>query len=175
MIEKDNLNPEELQVPSLSTTPEVSVEELEKIEKEIQDIEDLNKKNYTKITPTLYIKTIETEEGEEEKLDEDGKKIEVFQILNPETKVVEKRELTDDEKHDLLVQQIKASHKKFQPTKYGNKTVGTSTITSQIGTKRTVKNKEIQTNIIVNKYNDSYRKKRKNKNKLTKASRRGNR
>jgi len=174
-MEEKDLTPEELQVPSLSTKPEISVEELQKIEKEIQDIEDLNKKNYVKISPTLYIKSIESEEGEEEKLDEDGKKIEIFQILNPETNVVEKRELTDNEKHDVLVQQIKASHKNFHPTKYGNKTVGTSTITSQIGTKRTVKNKEIQNNLTVNKYGNTYRKKRKNKNKLTKASRRGNR
>ena len=102
MQENDKLNPEELQSPKLATLPNLPTEEgviftpeLEeegKIDELPEELtaEDLNVKNYLKVSPTFYIKAVETDDDEED-VDE-----EIYQILNPETGVVERRELTDD-------------------------------------------------------------------------------
>ena len=149
---------------------EIEGKMMEGVEEELQKADDLDKKNYTKITPTFYVKPLETEE-----LDAEGEKIELFQILNPETGVVEKRVLNDEEKHEIIVQQLKSSRIKFRPIKYATKTIGTSVVVSSIGRERHVKNKEIQTNVIVNQFGADYRKKRQRKNKMAKASRKVNR
>jgi len=183
MQENELLNPEELQSSKLAILPvdptalveeEIVMEGVEDVVETTED--DLNKKNYVKITPTFYIKSVELEEGEEEKLDEEGKVIELFKILNPETSVVETRELTVEEKHEVMVLQLKESKIKFQPVKHGAiKTVGTSTIISSIGRERKVKDKEIQTNVTTNQFGAAYHKKRQRRNKLAKASRKANR
>jgi hypothetical protein len=180
MLENDKLNPEELQSPKLATLP-VDTEELEaeekimegvdeELQKELQEAEDLDKRNYTKITPTFYIQPIETED-----VDDEGNKIDLFQILNPKTGVVEKRELTDDEKHEILVLQLKESRIKFRSTRHAVKTVGTSTVVSSIGRERQVKEKAVQTNLTINQFGAAYKQKRKRRNKLAKASRKNNR
>jgi len=177
MVENDKLTPEELQTPKLATLPvdpkELEAEEklMEGVEEELQEADDLDKKNYVKISPTFYIKSIDSEE-----VDEEGEKIELFQILNPVTDVVETRELTDEEKHEVLVLQLKESRIRFRSVKHGVvKTVGTSTVVSSIGKERQVKDKEIQTNITTNQFGAAYRKKRQRKNKMAKASRKANR
>ena len=43
-----------------------------------------NKKNYTKITPTLYVKPVESDAK-----DDKGEKIQIYDILNPETEMYE--------------------------------------------------------------------------------------
>lgn len=174
------ITPEELQSPKLATLPvdsqELETEEklMEGVEEELQaalDAEDLDKKNYVKISPTFYIKSIDSD-----KVDEEGEKIEIFQILNPKTNVVETRELTTEEKHDIMVQQLKESRIRFRSVKHGAvKTVGTSTVVSSIGRERKVKVKDVKTNITTNQFGAEYRKKRQRKNKLAKASRKANR
>jgi len=182
MQENDKLNPEELQAPKLATLPTLpeteelekkSPEELEALSADLQEQlgkledEDLDVKNYLKVSPTFYIKAVENEDEEDE--------TELFQILNPETQTVETRELTDDEKKELFVQQLKHSRKVFNPLSHPTKTVGTSVVVSSIGRERQIKEKELQTNVTVNQFNKKYKQKRKRKNKLAKASRKANR
>jgi len=156
MQEKEIINPEELQSPKLATVPvdPTALEQEEKIMEGVEDVveiteEDLDKKSYVKITPTFYIKSIKPEEGEE-KLDDEGNPIELFKILNPETQVVETRELTDEEKKEILIQQLKESRMRFNPIKHNG-------------------------NVTTNRFGAAYRQKRKNRNKLAKASRKANR
>jgi len=154
MQENDKLNPEELQPQNLATLPvnAVELEVEEKIMEGVEDVveispEDLDKKNYVKISPTFYIQSVE---NEEEKLDEEGKPIELFKILNPETSVVETRELTDEEKREILIVQLKESKLKF-------------------------KNSIHDGNVTHTKFGAAYKKKRQHRNKLAKASRKANR
>ena len=182
MSEIDNVNPESTELPVVENLNPISLaEEIQaEVESEVaieanlmegvDETDDLNKKNYIKITPTLYIKPVESD-----KTDDKGEKIELYQILNPVTETVETRELTGEEKHEIQVLRIKESHIKFRPIKHGVKTVGTQTIVSSIGRERKVKSKEIQTNITVNQFGADYRKKRQRKNKMQKASRKANR
>jgi len=182
MQENDKLNPEELQSPKLATLPTLpdtddlekkSPEELEALKADLQEQlgvledDDLDVKNYLKVSPTFYIKAVENEDEEDE--------TELFQILNPETETVETRELTDDEKKELFIQQLKHSQKKFNPLSHPTKTVGTEILVSSIGRERKVKTKEYVTNQTVNKYGSAYKQKRKRKNKMAKASRKANR
>ena len=127
--------------------------------------DDLKKKTYAKITPTFYVKPAGTEKNKE------GEEIKLYKVLNPETNVVEKRPLTDGEKHDILIREIKESHIKFHPIKNATKTVGTTIVESSIGKKRLVKNKEIQTNITIHQFGADYKKARKRKNKIQRNSR----
>lgn len=133
----------------LDPTNELEVEEMvmEGIEEELLSAEEeLNKKNYTKISPTLYIRYVKTEEP----TDDEGEKVEIYKIFNPKTGVVETRELTYDEKHQIIVKEIQDSKTKFRNTVHdGNKTI--------------------------TKFGVDYRKKRQRKNKLVKASRKANR
>jgi len=195
MQKNDKLNPEELQSPKLATLPilpetkenlsttisdELEVEELtmEGVEDVVVDAteEDLNVKNYLKVSPTFYIKAVETEDDEEEVNEE------IYQILNPETSVVERRELTDDEKKELFIQQLKQSRKKFNPLSHPTKVVGTTSVEHPFlrdgrgnPVNKTIKERETQTNVIVNKFDSAYKQKRKRRNKLAKASRKANR
>jgi len=141
------IEPEELQNPKLTTIPvdTAELEAEEKIMEGVEDEEDLNKKNYVKITPTFYVQSIPSEE-----VDSEGKKIELFKVLNPETNTVETRVLTDEEKHEILVQQLKDSRIKFRNTIHDG-------------------------NVTTTKFGPDYKKKRQRKNKLVKASRRANR
>lgn len=193
MQENEQLNPEELQTPKLATLPvdptaleqeekimegveDMSPEELEKVKAELQkltdklDADDLDKKNYVKISPTFYLQAVKTEE-----LDEEGEKIELFKILNPVEGTVETRELTDDEKKELLVTELKRSRQRFNPFSHPTKTVGTEIVVSSIGRERKVKTKEYQTNVTKNQFDTAYKQKRKRRNKLAKASRKANR
>lgn len=131
---------EELEV----NATELEVEEMLNDADEIS-VEDLNKKNYVKITPTFYIQSVESE-----KIDDDGEIIELFKILNPETNVVETRELTDGEKREILIHQLKESHVRFKPIKHKG-------------------------NVTTNQFGAEYKKKRQRRNKLAKASRKANR
>ena len=70
MPENDKLNPEELQSPKLATLPvdPTTLEEEEKVMEGVEDVvdateEDLDIKTYYKLSPTLYIKAVETEEN----------------------------------------------------------------------------------------------------------------
>jgi len=169
MQENDKLNPEEPQVSKLNTVP-VNAEELEDEEltmKDVEDVsgaseeelkaqleetmaefqaEDLNKKNYLKISPTFYVQAVETEE----ELEDGEEKTELFKILNPKTQEVETRELTDEEKKEIYVLELKKSKQRFQPIKHnGNKTI--------------------------NQFDAKYKAKRQRRNKLAKASRKANR
>jgi len=182
------ITPEDLQVPQLTTLPddptevkpeEISQEELEKVKAELQklkaelDAEDLNKKNYLKISPTFYI------QGAENELDEDGKVVkELFKVLNPETESVEIRELTDEEKKEVFVVELKKSRQRFNPVKNPTITVGITVVEKQYGTKKKKvreKTKGVVTNETVNPYGSAYKAKRKRKNKLRKTSRKANR
>ena len=157
------ISPEEAK--KLSEEIEAKVKADAKGEEKNDDTDDLDKKTYVKITSTLYIKSAGSEKNKE------GEDVELYKVLNPETNVVEKRQLTDKEKRALHVKSLKESHIKFHPIKNAVKTVGAYTVESSIGRKRLVKNKETQTNITTNQFGKAYRKARKNKNKLQKQSR----
>ena len=157
------ISPEEAK--KLSEEIEAKVKADAKGEEKNDDTDDLDKKTYVKITSTLYIKSAGSEKNKE------GEYVELYKVLNPETNVVEKRQLTDKEKRALHVKSLKESHIKFHPIKNAVKTVGAYTVESSIGRKRLVKNKETQTNITTNQFGKAYRKARKNKNKLQKQSR----
>ena len=183
------INPEELQTPNLSTLPEpttieqekkimedvenMSPEELKALKSELQnvtnklDADDLNKKNYVKISPTFYLQTVKNDDEDDE--------TELFKILNPVEGTVETRELTDDEKKELLISELKRSKQKFNPLSHPTKTVGKEIIVNSIGGERQVKTKEYQTNITNNKFNTAYKQKRRRKNNMAKISRKNNR
>jgi hypothetical protein len=107
MQENENLNPEELNVSN--TTPS-DVDKQENVKEPTED--DFNIKTYLKVTPTLYIKAVETDDPDSE----------LFRVLNPETQEVETRELNDDEKKELYVKQLKESRKVFKPVQHNGKT-----------------------------------------------------
>jgi len=183
MQENEQLNPEELQAPKLATLPvdPTALEEkkvMDNVEDEVtidnltvtkvdEDEDDLDKKNYIKVSPTFYLQSVKNEDEDDE--------TELFKILNPIEGTVETRELTDDEKKELLVTELKRSRQRFNPLSYPTKTVGTEMVVSSIGRERLVKIKEPQTNRVTNQFDTAYKKKRKRKNKLTKASRKTNR
>jgi len=180
--EQQNLNPEELQSQLYKGDTEAAIDdvlknstpeelegfkaELEQINQEL-DAEDLDKRNYVKISPTFYVQAVDNEDEEDE--------TELFKILNPVEGTVETRELSDDEKKEVLVTQLKQSRQTFNPLSHPTKTVGTETVVTSIGREKKVKTKEYQTNLTVNKYGNAYKQKRKRKNKMAKASRKANR
>lgn len=184
MQKNEQLNPEELQTPKLATLP-VDPTVLEQEKKIMEDIEDkvnndnlkitkvekekndLDKKNYIKVSPTFYLQSVKNEDKDD--------KIELFKILNPVEGTVETRELTEKEKKELLVTELKKSKLKFNPFNHPTKTVGTEIVVSKIGRERKIKIKESQTNRITNQFDTAYKKKRKRKNKMTKVSRKANR
>jgi hypothetical protein len=128
-------------------TAELEETVVEGVEEEFLSAEEeLNKKNYTKITPTFYVRYLKTEEP----ANDEGEKVEIYKILNPKTGLVETRELTYDEKHQIVVKELQDSKIKFRNTVH----VGNKTIT---------------------KFSTDYRKKRQRKNKMAKASRKANR
>ena len=167
--------PEELQKINEEIKAEIDAEldaeekAKDELAEELDDADDLNKKTYIKITPTFYIKPAGSEKNAE------GEDVKLYKILNPETLTVEKRQLTDVEKHDVLVRDLKESHIKFRPVKHPTKTVGMVTVTSSIGRKHQVRDKEVQTNLTTHQFGADYRKKRKNKNRMARASRKANR
>ena len=187
------LTPEDLQAPKLATLPvdptalaeeanvmegveDMSPEELEKMKAELQkltdklDADDLDKKNYYELSPTVYIQSVKNEDEDDE--------TELFKVLNPETDEVVTRELTDEEKKELLIQQLKNSRKTFNPIKNPVRTVGLTVVEKQYGTKKKnviEKTREVITNETVNPYGAAYKAKRKRKNNLKKTSRKANR
>lgn len=172
MPENEQLNPEDLKVPTLATVPVETTDvkdEIKSVEEAIKEItaDDLNKKNYIKISPTFYIQSVTNEDEDDE--------TELFKILNPEEDTVETRELTDEEKKEIFITELKRSRQKFNPLSHPTKTVGTEIVVSSIGRERQVKIKEPQTNKITNQFDTGYKKKRKRKNKMAKASRKANR
>jgi len=177
MSEIDKVNPEPTKLPTVENLNPISLAEQIKAEVEaevdVEEIsaEDLNKKNYLKITSTLYIQPVENTE----EMVGEGEKVELFKILNPETGVVETRELTDEEKHEIRVKQLKESKIRFNPIKNVVKTIGMQTIVNSIGRERKVKEKTVLTNLTTNQFGTDYRKARKRKNKIQKASRKANR
>ena len=142
MQENENLNPEELNVSKIIQPNPDELEVEEKIMDGVEELteEDLDVKTYLKVTPTLYIKAIESDDPESE----------LFKVFNPETQEVETRELTDDEKKELYIKQLKESRKVFKSIRHDG-------------------------NVTTNQFGSAYRKKRKRRNKLTKASRKANR
>jgi hypothetical protein len=170
--------PEELQKINDEIKAEIEAEEKNEgaiggaVEGADDSADDLNKKTYVKITPTLYIKPAGSEKNKE------GEDVKLYKVLNPETNIVEKRVLTDAEKHDVLVRDIKESHIRFRPIKRGVKreVVGTKTI--QYGSREKkveVKSDTVLTNVTTNQFGADYRKKRKNKNRMARASRKASR
>lgn len=157
------LTPEE--IAKFGPAPETNDDEA------IDDTDDLNKKTYLKITSTFYIKPAGSEKNTE------GKDVKLYKILNPETNVVEKRQLSDIEKHDVIVHDLKESQIKFHPIKHH--VVKTTTALTEeldvLGRNKKRKDTTILTNVTTNRFGADYRKKRKNKNRMARASRKANR
>lgn len=127
--------------------------------------EDYDKKNYVEITPTFYVQPVMDEDSEEN----------LFMILNPETGTLEKRELTESEEHLIMVRELKLSKQKFNPLRRPTKVVGYETKTNFMGITTKEKVREVQTNVIENKFGSKYKAKRNRRKKLTRASRKANR
>jgi len=178
MQEREQLNPEELQSPALSTLPvdvtleeetKFAVEDIEDIEDAVEiNEEDLDKRNYLKISPTFYILPIKNEDENDE--------TELFKILNPVEGTVETRELTDEEEKEILIQQLKQKKLTFNPISHPKKTIGMKYDVDVIGRNfHLTRTKITETNKTVNKFGADYKKKRNRKNKSAKASRKNNR
>jgi len=161
------LTPEE--IAKFSPAPETNDDEA--IDGVDDGTDDLNKKTYLKITPTLYIKPAGIEKNAE------GEDIKLYKVLNPETNIAEKRQLSDIEKHNVVVHDLKESKIKFHPIKHH--IVKTTTIITNeldvLGRKKKRKDSTILTNVTTNQFGADYRKKRKNKNRMARASRKVNR
>lgn len=93
------------------------------------------------------------------------------------SEVEENLELSDEEKKEIYIQQLKDSRIRFHPLSHPTKTTGIQVVGSPIlpKRKREIKTKTIQTNLTVNQFGAEYRKKRQRKNKMAKASRKANR
>lgn len=103
-------------------------------------------KKYIKISPTFHVVYLS---GNTEQ--------EIYRIHNPQTGTVEERALTDDEKHEIFVKELKESKMKFRSTRY------------------VMKNGVVLTNTIVNQFGSAYKQERKRKNRAQKKSRKANR
>jgi hypothetical protein len=88
--------------------------------------------------------------------------------------LAETMDLTDEQKKEIFIQQLKESKIKFRPTKHGVKITETS-VKSQFGDFRKHRTAEIQTNVTVNQFGVDYKKTRQRKNKEQRASRKANR
>jgi len=161
------LTPEE--IAKFSPAPETNNDEA--IDGTDDGTDDLNKKTYLKITSTFYIKPAGTKKNTE------GEDVKLYKILNPETNVVEKRQLSDIEKHSIIVHDLKESKIKFHPIKHFA-VKHTMVVTEELdvlGRKKKRKDNTILTNVTTNQFGADYRKKRKNKNRMARASRKANR
>lgn len=173
MLNEKNVDVNETTVENESIVSDVQPGEIIEgtVERNVEDdnVNDYNKRTYHKINSEFLVKFLKTEKNSA------GEDVDLFKVLNPKTNVVEIRQLSDDEKHEIRVQDIIKSHTKFHPIKHAVKTVGIHTVTSSIGRKRQQKERSIQTNITVNQFGKTYRKERQRKNKMARASRKANR
>jgi hypothetical protein len=102
-------------------------------------------------------------------------------ILEPQLteKTEEKRELTEEEKHDFFIQQLKESKIKFRPTHFKRNVEKKTTITQPFGgsyhRKKVEKIVTYNKSVVISQFDAEYKKKRKNKNKIAKISRKANR
>ena len=135
--ELDRLSVGEVSLGLGDNEPEVEI---------LTDSEDLDKKNYIKISSTFFVKPVELEDGVEKGEDDE----EFYKVLNPETGVAEKRTLTEDEKHQIVVKELKEQHIKFRNVTHDG-------------------------NVTHVKFNASYKKNRNRKNRQTRKSRQKNR
>lgn len=87
----------------------------------------------------------------------------------------DEKKLTEEEKHELHVQQLKNSNIKFHPLKHQIRTVEIKKTINDLGIIREEKIKEVLTNVTINSYGRDFHKKKRAKNKSTKASRKVNR
>ena len=110
--------------------------------------DDLDVKNYIKISPTLYIQVVEPEVEEGVELTEED--LDNYKVFNPETGVVETRKLTDEEKKEIFVLELKRARIKFRNTTHDG-------------------------NVTKTQFGSNYKQKRKKKNTLRKKSRKANR
>jgi len=88
--------------------------------------------------------------------------------------LAETMDLTDEQKREIFIEQLKQSKIRFRPTKHGVKITETS-VKSQFGDFRKHRTAEIQTNVTVNQFGADYKKTRQRKNKEQRASRKANR
>ena len=89
----------------------------------------------------------------------------------------EPKELTEEEKKAIFIQQLKESKIKFRPIKHY--VVKTTTVLSEeldvMGKRKKRRDSVVLTNVTTNKFGKAYHDKRRSKNKAQKASRRANR
>jgi nitrogen regulatory protein PII-like uncharacterized protein len=143
---------------------EISKQITEENGEAIEDITENVVSKYVKISPTFHVAFLRNDDEHE-----------IYRVFNPQTNATEDRELTDNEKHEILVKEIKESKIKFRPTKYAVKTTEIIKVPRKIRGFRKEKIKTVLTNITVNKFGAEYRKKRQQKNKAQRASRKANR
>jgi len=115
----------------------------------------------------LIVKEVETEVQEELKAE----------VVEGNGVSEEPKELTDEEKHEIFIEQLKASKIKFKPVKHFA-VKNTMVLTEELdvlGRKKKRKDTTILTNVTTNPYGTAYKKERRRKNKQQKASRKANR
>lgn len=101
----------------------------------------------------------------------DGKPIAGVEEGLPE----EKKELTEEEKKEIFIKNLKESHIRFHPIKRATQRIVVGETTVKYGSrekKRELKAEVTLTNLTTNQFGADYRKKRQRKNKMQKASRR---
>jgi len=89
----------------------------------------------------------------------------------------ENLELTDEQKHELYIQQLKYSKIKFRPIKRGKTSVEPTITEFDIAGRKKLSRRERVTvsNVTINPYGSAYKKERSRRNKEQKASRKANR
>lgn len=136
------------------------VDALQSVEGHVNELIDLAKKEQ-------IVNEVEAEVQEELKAE----------VIEGDGVSEEPQELTDEEKRELFIQQLKASKIKFKPVKHF--VVKTNMVLTDevdvLGKKKKRKDTTIITNITTNPYGTAYKKERRRKNKVAKASRRVNR
>lgn len=89
----------------------------------------------------------------------------------------EPKELTEEEKKAIFIQQLKESKIKFRPIKHY--AVKTTTVLSEeldvMGKRKKRRDSVVLTNVTTNKFGKAYHDKRRRKNKMQKASRKASR
>lgn len=88
--------------------------------------------------------------------------------------LAESEDLTDEQKKEIYIEQLKESKVHYQPTKNKKITLAENIVINKLGFKHKERTTTILTNETVSKFGADYRKKRQTKNKAARKSRRAN-
>lgn len=125
--------------------------------------------------PSIDETTIGEELNQQSKEEVEGINEGATEGVNEGVNEGEEKELTEEEKREIFINALKQSKIRFRPIKNATKTVEIKMVDRKFGGKQKQKIKEVQTNVTVNPYGKEYKKERRRKNKMQRASRKANR